>query len=101
MRSLSLELKPRSVVGFGGDQKGKIIDSGIVGNGYLPSINNDLLVEGLMHKLLSISQSSDNGYDIIFNQNSRKVVSQKDKSVLFNEKRKNTIYKIRLSDFKN
>ena len=56
-------------MGFGGNQRGKIIGSETVGNGNLPSINNVLLVDGLMHNLLSISQLSDNGYDIIFNQN--------------------------------
>ena len=96
-----LELRSGGIVGFGGNQKGKIIGSGTVGNGKLPSINNVLLVDGLMHNLLSISQLSDNGYDVIFNQSSCKAVSQKDGSVLFNGKRKNNIYKIRLSDLKN
>ena len=51
-----MELKSGGVVGFGGNQKGRIIGSGTVGNGKLPSIKNVLLVEGLMHNLLSISQ---------------------------------------------
>ena len=89
----SLELKPGGHVGFGGNQRGKIIGSGTVGNGNLPSISNVLLVDGLMHNLLSISQSSDNGYDIICNQNSCKVVSQKDGTTLFNGKRKKTFTK--------
>ena len=92
----SLELKPGGHVGFGGNQRGKIIGSGTVGNGNLPSINNVLLVDGLIHNLLSISQLSDNGYDIIFNQNSCKVVSQKDGTILFNGKRRNNIYKIKV-----
>ena len=96
-----LELKSGGVVGFGGNQKGKIIGSGTIGNGKLPSITNVLLVDGLMHNLLSISQLSDNGYDIIFNQKSCEVISQKDGTVLFNGKRKNNIYKIRLSDLKD
>ena len=50
---------------------------------------------------MSISQLSDNGYDIIFNQNSCKAVSQKDGSILFSGKRKNNIYKIDLSDLKS
>lgn len=45
-----------------------------------------------MHNLFSLSQLSDNGYDIIFNQQSCRAVSQKDASVLYNGKRKN-IYK--------
>jgi hypothetical protein len=97
----SLELKLGGVVGFGGDQKGKIIGSGTVGNDTLPSITNVLLLKGIMHNLLSICQLSDNGYDIILNQKSCKAVSQKDGSVLFNGKRKNNIYKIRLSDLKS
>lgn len=96
----SLELKPGGVVGFGGDQKEKIIGSGIVGNITLTSITNVLLVEGLMHNMLSTSQLSDNGYEIIFNQKSCKVVSQKDGSVVFNGKRRNNTYKIRLYDLK-
>ena len=87
-------------MGFRGNQRGKIIGSGTVGNGNLPSINNVLLVDGLMHNLLSISQLSDNGYDIIFNQNLCKAVSQKDGTILFNGKRKNNIYKIKLSELK-
>ena len=71
------------------------ISSGTIGNGTLPSITNVLLVDGLMHNLLSISQLSDNGYDIIFNQNSYKAVSQKDGSIIFNGKRKKNIYKIK------
>src|SRR4051812_40364809 len=54
-----------------------------------------------MHNLLSISQLSDNGYDIIFNQIPCKAVSQKDGFLLFNGKRKYNIYKIILSDLEN
>ena len=96
----SLELRSGGDVKFGGNQKGKITGSGTIGNGNLPSISNVLLVEGLTHNLLSISQLSDNGYDIIFNQKCCKVVSQKDVSILFNGKRKNNIYKINLSELK-
>jgi hypothetical protein len=61
-----LELNPEGFVGFGGNQKGKIISSRTIGNDNLPSITNVLLVDGLMHNLLSFSQLSDNGYDIHF-----------------------------------
>src|ERR1044072_5970279 len=93
-----LELKAGGVVRFGGNQKGKIIGSGTIGYGKSPSIKSVLLVEGLMHNLLSISQLADNGYDVLFNQKSCEVVSQKDGSILFNGKRKNNIYKISISD---
>lgn len=48
-----------------------------------------------MHNLLSISQLSGNGYDIIFTNKFREVVSQKDVSVLLSGRRKNNIYKIK------
>src|SRR3954464_4374358 len=93
-----LMLKSAGEVKFGGDQKGEIIGSGTISTGNSPSISNLLLVEGLAHNLLPISQLSDNGYDIIFNQKSCKVVSQKDGSILFTGKRKNNIYKTDLQD---
>src|SRR3954463_11904697 len=101
-RSMFQDLVLKSVgeVKFGGDQKGKIISSGTISTGNSPSISNVLLVKGLAHNLLSISQLSDNGYDIIFNQKSYKAVSQKDDSILFTGKRKNNIYNIDLSDLK-
>ena len=97
----SLELKSGGYVGFRDSQKGKIIGSGTIGNDTLPSITNVLLVDGLIHNLLSISQLSDNNHDIIFNQKSCKAVIQKDGSILFNGKRKNNIYKIKLSELKS
>src|SRR3954468_18222914 len=72
-----LVFKSGGEVKFGGDQKGKIIGSGTIKSGNSPSISNVLLVEGLTHNLLSISQLSDNGYDIIFNQKFCKAVIQK------------------------
>src|SRR3954462_11756814 len=89
-----LVLKSAGEVKFEGDQKGKIIGSGTISTGNSPSISNVLLVKGLAHNLLSISQLSDNGYDIIFNQKSCKAVSLKDGSILFTGKRKNNIYKL-------
>src|SRR4051812_15944505 len=74
----SLELKSGGDVRFGGNQKGKIIGSRTIGNGNSISITNVLPVDGLAHNLFSISQLSDNGYDIIFNQDSCKAVSQED-----------------------
>src|SRR3954467_13720357 len=91
-----LVLKSAGEVKFGGNQKGKIIGSGTICIGNSPFITNVLLVDGLAHNLLSISQLSDNGYDIIFNQKSCKDISQRDGSILFTGKRNNNIYKIDL-----
>lgn len=97
----NLELKTEDTVGFGGNQNGKIVDSGTISNGSLPFINNVLLIKGLIHNLLPISQLSDNDYDIIFNQKSCKVINHNNGYVLSNGKRKNKIYKIKLYDLEN
>ena len=52
---LTLTMKEGGTVGFGGNQTGKIIGTGTIGNSSI-SINNVWLVDGLRHNLLSISQ---------------------------------------------
>jgi len=61
---LTLTMKEGGTVGFGGNQTGRIIGSGTIGNSSI-SINNVWLVDGLRHNLLSISQFYDNGYDVL------------------------------------
>ncbi|CAJ2645568.1 unnamed protein product [Trifolium pratense] len=90
-------MKEGGSVGFGGNQKGKIIGTGTVGNSSL-SINDVWLVDGLKHNLLSISQFCDNGYVVVFNKESCTVSKQSDKSMVFKGLRKNNVYKINLSD---
>jgi len=53
------------MVGFGGNQREKIVGTGTIGNSSI-SINNVRNVDGLRHNLLSISQFCDNGYETIF-----------------------------------
>ena len=52
---LTLAMKEGGNVKFGGNQSGKIIVTGTIGNVSI-SINNVWLVYGLKHNLLSISQ---------------------------------------------
>ncbi|CAJ2666514.1 unnamed protein product [Trifolium pratense] len=92
-----LTMKEGGSVGFGGNQKGKIIGTGTVGNSSL-SINDVWLVDGLKHNLLSISQFCDNGYVVVFNKESCTVSNQSDNSIIFKGLRKNNVYKINLSD---
>ncbi|CAJ2645214.1 unnamed protein product [Trifolium pratense] len=92
-----LTMKEGGSVGFGGNQKGKIIGTGTVGNSSL-SINDVWLVDGLKHNLLSISQFCDNGYVVIFNKESCTVSKQSDNSIIFKGLRKNNVYKVNLSD---
>ena len=62
----SLKIKEGGEVAFEGDRKGKIIGIGDIGNTSSNSIENILLVRGLKHNLLSISQLCDKSYKIIF-----------------------------------
>ena len=62
------ELKPKhgGFVTFGDNNKGKISGAGKIGNVHSTIIENVLLVDGLKHNLLSISQPCDKGYIVIF-----------------------------------
>ena len=93
---LTLTMKEGRTVGFGGNQTGKIIGSGTIGNSSI-SINNVWLVDGLNHNLLSISQFCDNGYDVLFVKNNCTVINTHDQSIVFKGKRRNNVYKINFS----
>jgi len=75
-------MKEGGTVGFGGNQTGKIIGSGTIGNSSI-SINNVWLVDGLNHNLLSISQFCDNGYDVLFVKNNCTIINTHDQSIVF------------------
>jgi len=79
-------MKEGRTVGFGGNQTGKIIGSGKIGNSSV-SINNVWLVDGLKHNLLSISQFCDNGYDVLFVKNNCTVINTNDQSIQRKEKK--------------
>ncbi|MCQ3986251.1 hypothetical protein FK507_28625, partial [Klebsiella pneumoniae] len=51
---------------FGDNSKRKIISEGSIGKTSSPIIENVLLVEGLKHNLLSISQMCDKGNHVTF-----------------------------------
>jgi len=94
---LTLTMKEGGTVGFGGNQTGKIIGSGMIGNSSI-SINNVWLVDGLKHNLLSISQFCDNGYDVLFVKNNCTMIKTIDQSIVFKGKRRNNVYKINFSE---
>ena len=52
---------------FGDNGKGRIIGHGSIGNNSSSLIENVLLVDGLKHNLLSISQLCDKGFKVILN----------------------------------
>jgi len=84
-------------VGFGGNQTGKIIGTGTIGNSSI-AINNVWLVDELRHNLLSISQFCDNDYDVLFVKNNCTVINKDDQSIVFKVKRRNNVYKINFSE---
>ena len=62
-----LTSKEEGYVTFGDNNKGKIIGKGTIGNKSCFSIDDVLLVDGLKHNLLSISQLCDKGYIVSLN----------------------------------
>ena len=103
-KSMFQSLSPMSggMVTFRGNQKGLIIGVGKVCIPYYPSINNVLLVKGLKHNLLSISQLCDSGYNVTFNFNKDMcIIQNKDNSLLLSTKRQGNHYKIKLGDLSN
>ena len=61
-----LTKKNRGYVTFGDNAKGRIIGQGNIGNDTSSLIESVLLVDGLKHNLLSISQLCDKGFKVIF-----------------------------------
>ncbi|XLR02809.1 hypothetical protein S83_069007, partial [Arachis hypogaea] len=88
-------------VTFGDDGKGKIIAVGKVGNEQSTFIDDVLLVCGLKHNLLSISQLCDLGYLVVFKRLECCVVNEKTNEVMFVAKRFNNMYGLTLDELKN
>ena len=66
-------------VTFEDNTMGKVVGKGKVGTLLNCFIDNVLLVEGLKHNLLSISQSCDKGNQVIFNISQCLIVNQVNK----------------------
>jgi hypothetical protein len=94
---LTLTMKEGGSVKFGGNQSGKIIGTGTIGNSSI-SINNVWLVDGLEHNLMSISQFCDNGYDVMFEKTNCTVINKDNQSIVFMGKRIENVYIINFSE---
>ena len=64
-----MELKEEGFVTYGDNNKGRILGNGVIGNGSSFNIKNVLLVEGLKHNLISISQLCYKGFKVMFEPN--------------------------------
>ena len=87
----SVQIKKGGTVIFGDNNKGKVIGTGIVGNISKPLIENVLLVSGLKHNLLSISQLCDKSYKIVFEKDACLIYDTNMKDILFKGFRNNNI----------
>ena len=81
-------------VTFGDDAKGKIIGIDNVKLGTSPLIENVVLVDGLKHNLLSISQLCDKGFNVIFDDLACSVIDRQSNACIFFGFRENNVYKI-------
>ena len=97
----SLEMKKGGKVTFGDNTKGKIVGIGRVGKKDSTFIENVLLVEGLKHNLLSVSQLCDKGNRVIFEPKECFVTYMKENKVIFKGERVNNVYTIDLSSLTN
>ena len=77
---------------FRDNAKGKIIGKGKLGRLLDCFIEDVLLIEGLKHNLLNISQFCNKGNQVIFNTMQFLVINQLDKQVKLFGKRINNIY---------
>ena len=98
-KSMFQSLSPMSggMVTFRGNEKGLIIGVSKVCIPLYPPIDDVLLVKGLKHNLLSISQLCDSGYDVTFNKDMC-IIHNKDNSSAFSTKRQGNLYRIKLGD---
>jgi len=86
-----LELKEEGFVTYGDNNKGRILGNEVIGNGSSFNIKNVLLVEGLKHNLISISQLCDKGFKVMFEPNNCLIYDAHGRIVLIG-KRVNNIY---------
>ena len=87
---ISISFKQDGHVTYG-DNKGKILGKGTIGNENSLFIHDVFYIEGLKHSLLSISQFYDKGYQVTFRTNSNS------NDVLLIGKRSNNIYLLDIS----
>ena len=78
-------------VTFGDDSKGTIIGISNIQIGASPTIENVVLVDGLKHNLLSISQLCDRGLKIVFDDSSCKIFDVKNNNCILTDFRDNNV----------
>src|ERR1044072_8308269 len=90
--------KAKGFVTYGDNNQGRILGVGKVGKSPQTMIDDVLLVEGLKHNLLSISQLSDKGYNIEFNSSNCIIEKNDDTHAKLIGNRVNNIYMLSLDN---
>ena len=84
-------------VTYGDNNKGRILGAGKIGTNSSNSIENILLVEGLKHSLLRVSQLYDKGYLVSFDSQKCLIEHKHDTNIKHTGFRVNNVYMIDLS----
>ena len=84
---------------FGDNGKGRIIGHGSVGNNSSSLIENVLLIDGLKHNLLSISQLCDKGFKVIFESSHSITKDSQNDKIIFMGHRNENVYTIDISKY--
>ena len=84
---------------FGDNGKGRIIGHGSIGNNSSSLIENVLLVDGLKHNLLSISQLCDKGFKVIFEFSHCIIKDSQNDKIIFMGHRNENVYTIDISKY--
>jgi len=86
---INLKLKPAGYVTYGDNNRGRILGVGDIGGDDKVIIKDVLLVDGLKHNLLSISQLCDKRYKITFEPNLFLIANSKSSEIVLVGKRVN------------
>jgi hypothetical protein len=92
VQALISHTQGRRIVTFGDNSRGKIIGVGNVDNYSSSYIEKFLLVDGLKHNLISISQLCDKGYKFIFDENECIITHALNNQILFTASRHGNVY---------
>jgi len=86
------------IVIFGDDFKGKIIGIGNIKISSSPLIKNVVLVDGLKHNLLSISQLCDRGFKVVFDDLACNILDRQTNACVLFDFHENNVYMIDMSN---
>ena len=89
---INLKLKPAGYVTYGDNNRGRILGVGDIEGDDKVIIKDVLLVDGLKHNLLRISQLYDKGYKITFESNLCLIADLKSSETVLVGKRVNNVY---------